>query len=141
MKIGTLEHNLSMIRGAPSEIKRSDPNPANLSRESRRILNESLEGPDRSQTTIAADFLTDATEIALAAFDDAYAAEYTTTGATDNRAIAMRAAVESIVALCAMEAEWKPGDPRCDQCDNGILATWVACPYCGSRVLKSEPKA
>lgn len=141
MKIGTLEHNLSMIRGAPSEIKRSDPNPANLSRESRRILNESLEGPDRSQTTIAADFLTDATEIALAAFDDAYAAEYTTTGATDNRAIAMRAAVESIVALCAMEAEWKLGDPRCDQCDNGILATWVACPYCGSRVLKSEPKA
>jgi hypothetical protein len=109
MKIGTLEHNLSMIRGKP------------------------IDAANRSETTTAADFLTDATEIALAAFDDVYTGEYLATGATDNKTVAMRKAIEAVVHLCAMEAEWKPGDPRCEQCDNGILATWVVCPYCGHR--------
>jgi hypothetical protein len=29
-------------------------------------------------------------------------------------------------------SQWKPGDLRCDTCDNGIDKSWVACPYCGS---------
>ena len=50
-------------------------------------------------------FLDDVTEIALAAYDDAYTAEYLAFGATDNKAVAMRSAVESVLALCAMDCE------------------------------------
>ena len=32
---------------------------------------------------------------------------------------------------------WKPGDPRCDFCDNGILPSWAFCPYC-NRVLNAD---
>jgi hypothetical protein len=92
----------------------SDPNPANLSRESRRILSESSEfgnvAPSDSLTTASptipsAGFLDDATEVALAAYDDVYTAEYVAAGAIDNKTIAMRAAVEAVIALCAMECE------------------------------------
>lgn len=126
-----------------------DPNPANLSRESRRILNEpefgnvcssdntatispAISKPtacgserrnghsklvyDKATRTIvsidphptpspAPRFVDDVTEMALAAYDDVYTAEYTTTGATDNKTIAMRAAVETVIAICAMDAE------------------------------------
>lgn len=50
-------------------------------------------------------FIDDATEIALSAYDDAYTVEYTALGATDNKTVAMRAAVEAVIALCAMDAE------------------------------------
>src|ERR1043166_10136424 len=37
-------------------------------------------------------------------------------------------------ALAAAQAgatKWKPGDPRCDECDSGIEdATWEFCPWC-----------
>jgi hypothetical protein len=25
---------------------------------------------------------------------------------------------------------WKPGDPRCEGCDNGLEKTWAYCPWC-----------
>lgn len=56
-------------------------------------------------TNIAPEFIDDATDIAIAAYDDAYTAEYSATGATDNKAVAMRAAVEAVIALCAMDQE------------------------------------
>jgi|SRR6185312_11104677 len=76
-----------------------DPNPANLSREARRILNEA---PTISEPP-APGFIVDAAEIALAAYDDAYTAEYTATGATDNKTAAMKAAVEAVVQLCSID--------------------------------------
>ncbi len=27
---------------------------------------------------------------------------------------------------------WKPGDPRCHECDNGVEPDWLCCPYCGA---------
>jgi hypothetical protein len=31
-------------------------------------------------------------------------------------------------------AGWQHGDPRCDQCDNGIMPDWEWCAYCGSNL-------
>ena len=36
-------------------------------------------------------------------------------------------------ARLAAEAQlWKPGDPRCDACDNGIANAWTYCAWCGT---------
>ena len=29
-------------------------------------------------------------------------------------------------------ARWEPGDPRCDACDNGVVAEWPFCAWCGA---------
>ena len=33
---------------------------------------------------------------------------------------------------------WKPGDPRCDVCDNGLEKSWVYCPFCGTFILRQH---
>lgn len=52
------------------------------------------------------------------------------------------AAEEAIVRpiVTALEDSWKPGGPRCDQCDNGLNRDWAFCPYCGEKTwLVDDP--
>lgn len=48
------------------------------------------------------------------------------------RSLIARIDTERAARLAAKAQLWKPGDPRCDACDNGIANAWAYCAWCGT---------